>query len=264
MGCWSESCALSGMEISDGDTVYVALVIPSRSYGHSYNWILKTPPVKGTYDDYGGVNLTEDTPNGPKSGENWRPDNEIQGATAQQGLPVYFDAELFEYLENLENEFPYHWTRKGNVMVSNVNTIGMRRDLHVQDIRDAINETLENKKKYEELSNGPAKGFSIVYERPLHEVFVSSEDRGVLDGAENFILDRIESGQTDFEEFLKFYGRAYVLTCAQHELRKQIVPGTYGPQHGGADALLQFSKEVSRLTEIHKYRWDEDEIEDEE
>lgn len=265
MGCWSEACALSGIEITDGLEVYVALVVPSDGYNNSGQWDLSMPPIKGKYDDYGGLDLLEDTPYGPKNGENWRPENEIQGAKPKDGLPIYIDAELFESLENLPREFPYFGTHINGKyeMIKGVKTIGQARDLFLKDVRAAIAKSIEKKNKWDSLKGKPDVDRSILYNQPIHELLGYPESGSILVGASHYLTERIEQGQTDFEEFLKFFGRAYVLFSAQFELRKLVAPGIRGPQQGGDPALIQFTKEVLRLSEERKRKWDEEFGEDE-
>mgnify|MGYP000026455675 CR=1 FL=1 len=57
MGCWSESCALSGLEISDGTDAYAVILKPNKYERSKYD--ICVPPIKGTYDDYGGLVLLE-------------------------------------------------------------------------------------------------------------------------------------------------------------------------------------------------------------
>ncbi|MBO6507365.1 MAG: hypothetical protein JJ979_02580 [Roseibium sp.] len=57
MGCWSESCALSGMELDDGRDIYLATMEPAD---FSSEVTVIVPPTRGVYDDYGGITLSED------------------------------------------------------------------------------------------------------------------------------------------------------------------------------------------------------------
>lgn len=68
MGCWNETCGISQMPICAGDKVRMFLIV-SNGYEqyddcHSYTTDLWRPfglPLKGTYDEYGGIeNLEED------------------------------------------------------------------------------------------------------------------------------------------------------------------------------------------------------------
>lgn len=68
------------------------------------------------------------------------------------------------------------------------------------------------------------------------------------------------------EEFIKLYRRAFMLSCAQTELRKLVVPGVSGPQHNGEIALKQFYTTVNTILDerIERFRKDNAEWENEE
>lgn len=68
MGCWNETCGISQMPICAGDPVRMFLIVENR-YGDTgpalcYNSEIWKPfglPLKGTYDEYGGLeNIEED------------------------------------------------------------------------------------------------------------------------------------------------------------------------------------------------------------
>jgi hypothetical protein len=68
MGCWNETCGITQMPICAGDKVRMFLIVSNDYEGyddcHSYTTDLWRPfglPLKGTYDEYGGIeNLEED------------------------------------------------------------------------------------------------------------------------------------------------------------------------------------------------------------
>jgi len=99
MGCWSESCAVTGMEIRYDNRVYVAMV---NSEGYNSQQIIVIPPVLGIYD-YGGIELLENnTEFGLVKGDAWQP-REIEGSD-----PIYIDAVILEdVLPTISKEFPY-------------------------------------------------------------------------------------------------------------------------------------------------------------
>ncbi len=64
MGCWYETCGFSGLPIENGDPVYYMVirktersVDPSEIYYPFDLWTPVSILAKGTYDDYGGVNM---------------------------------------------------------------------------------------------------------------------------------------------------------------------------------------------------------------
>lgn len=64
MGCWNATCGLTGLPITDNDPV-IAMVIQEerlRDGNPCYPWEMWSPAsviVRGLYDDYGGVHLTD-------------------------------------------------------------------------------------------------------------------------------------------------------------------------------------------------------------
>lgn len=67
MGCFSMSCAVSGLPIDGGDAVRVSLVtknpyeLGALACEIDGLWVPRTWPVRGTYDDYGGADVDEST-----------------------------------------------------------------------------------------------------------------------------------------------------------------------------------------------------------
>lgn len=232
MGCWSESCALSGLEIMMGEEdVYVALMTPSK-YGKN-EWDIVVPPVKGTYDDYGGIDLTEDVPYyNLVKGDNWRPRED------GRGQPVYFNGAVFDSLASLEREFAY-----------NGRTIGEAFAYHVSELMEDAKEVDD---LVQELGSEVAKALADI---KMSRVF---RNDGPLEDAVHLFRN------VPREEFIKLYKRAFILSCAQRELRKLVVPGVSGPQHNGETALKQFYTTVNNILDerIERFRKEYGEDED--
>lgn len=221
MGCWSESCAISGMEIPDGARIYIALVGSSR-YGDGLDLIV--PPVLGNYDDYGGLDLLEGFELlGLKKGENWRPRDD------RRGRPVYMDADVYEFMAGMEPEFTYNRPK----------TIGGMIDKTEAELREAI-KGLRSVERFEE---GYFKAI-----QPLEKIISHSRDAF---GDARQILEEIlfkkkgesrDEAKVDLliEEFITMFRRATIYNMGQIELRKTFVPEVRGPQHGGVQALIPF------------------------
>jgi len=57
MGCWNATCMISGLPIIDADPV-VAYIIKENvkfSIGSSPSFSPVSPPIRGMYDNYGGI-----------------------------------------------------------------------------------------------------------------------------------------------------------------------------------------------------------------
>lgn len=215
MGCWSESCALSGLEIMLGEkNTYVALLAPSK-YGEPMHDIL-VPPVKGTYDDYGGIDLDEDCfVLNLKAGDNWRPMDEEVGA------PIYLNGTVFDFLPSIQKEFNYHGA-----------TLAESYEYHLSDVQKKID---ENKALFQALADASPNAAEQFRSIKVSMAFGLSNS--VWPKASHYYE---ELQGADDTEFFKFYKRAFMLQCAQMELRKLCIPGVRGPQHCGEIALKQF------------------------
>ncbi|MBD9511556.1 hypothetical protein IB265_32900 [Ensifer sp. ENS10] len=220
MGCWNESCAISGIDIPHKTKIYVALIGNER-FGN--DMAIFVPPVLGAYDDYGGVDLLEDSPLfGLKKGDNWRPRED------KRGHPVYLDAEVFDFLTSLKIQ----WSIDGK-------TLGDAITKHEKVIRETV-EKLKPLQRYEDKD----------YWKTMMDLDRLLQRRETFDDAKQVFEEilYVKKGETRDEEatdakieaFITCWKRAFIMNQAQHELRKKIVPEVKGPQHGGAPALIQF------------------------
>ncbi|PZR92024.1 MAG: hypothetical protein DI537_14455 [Stutzerimonas stutzeri] len=226
MGCWSESCAISGLEIGYGDKLYTLTV--GQLYGEP---AIHVPPVLGTYDDYGGADLLEDLVAwGRKTGDNWCPIDD------KKGQPMYVAAEVFDFLPSLEVEFQR----------DDIKTIDDKWRKHRRGIVQHIEESIRRREKF----GKNAEFFRGLMN--LHQAF-GYTDRVVI-GATRWFEQRIFKGASlaELEAPLDLYGRAYILLYAFRELRKAPAAGARGPQHGGSQALLPFYRKVIEISEARE------------
>lgn len=232
MGCWSESCALSGLEIMLGESgVYVAMLKPSK-YGDGME--ISIPPVKGKYDDYGGIDLEEDCPLLELvTGENWRP---REDEFLKFGRPVYINGAVFESLPQLKKEMNWRGA-----------TIAEGYQHHKDELEKQVKENME---LLSEFMDDPA----VTAYRDLKMSMLFGSANSVWPLARTLY----KAGE-DNSYFYKMHERAYVLQLAQHELRKLVVPGVGGPQHSGEVALRQFYTTVSDILDarIEEFKKDE-------
>jgi hypothetical protein len=238
MGCWSESCGISGIEIPMNNRIYALMM--EKSYG---GYVVSVPPILGTYDDYGGIDLTEDMPAFDlKAGENWRPVED------QRGLHMFIDADVFDHLKELEPEFTYGDRPK---------TLGEAWQHHSEEvvkvltmwikIRDSDKDPRD--KAYDLLKVGSKVGRVFGY------------DDGTLKNVQSLFQDAITNGASleSLAPLLVAYSRAYILMRAFVELRKNPAPGSINaPQHSGEQALIPFYNFVYHLA---RKRRDEDRAE---
>lgn len=242
MGCWSESCAVSGVEISCGSKMY------AMTWEKVYDgYMISIPPVAGTYDDYGGIDLTEDLPEfGLKKGDNWRPVDD------KRGKHMFIDAAVFDFLASIEPEFTYGDRPK---------TLGEVWSKH----REKLIKLLELWITIRDSDSGETdKAISRLRSRD-HEVFGYSDE--FMKNAEAAFQDAIDAGGTieSLTPLIEAYGRSLIVFRAFSELRKKPTFGTAtGPQHGGEQALIPFYAFVLNLARKRRdgnrddgYSWEE-------
>lgn len=222
MGCWSERCALTGLEISAGDAAYLAVIDP-RFDTYDGHMIL-VPPVKGTYDDYGGLVLTEDVPLlGMRAGAAYTPAED--GETV-----VFFNAQVFEAIEKLQPESTFTSPTVGHEVDQGLTKLRTGvEDLRSQDLDPAILAM-----KLERHFSWPPEWRS----------------------AASKLVELIEQGD-DLEPFYLLARRVKLMKSAEQELRRPISPIRVGPQHGGEAAQRQISKLALDILEGHRRERDD-------
>lgn len=225
MGCWSESCALSGLEVMLGEKdVYVALIQPNK-YRDTALWEIVVPPIKGTYDDYGGINLTEDAVLFDlHKGDNWRPWND------DRGQPIYINGLVFDSLPQLEREFDW----KGK-------TLEDAFQVHIEELKEKQLDV------------------DALIKVSKHTAIVDQFIDLLFSVTNSIIVNGSALYKKNDPNFWKFYKRAYMLQYAQFELRKLCVPKIGGPQHNGERALKQFYTTVNNILDARIEEFNEDE-----
>lgn len=243
MGCWSESCAISGMEIGDGDEMYMAYVVP-----HKYEkgtWVINKPPMRCTYGDYGNGFLIEDAPLvGLKVGDELSDRNEDNDQEGHEwGLPIYFKAEVFDFLPQLKPEFSFNDVK---TLEDTYNAMRERGRKAVEErltmFKEAAFKGTDDQDKVDELIK--------VYTSTtiIRELFGYGSDACMVDAADEY--DRfINDPSLNEEDFWTAYRRAFILKCAYEELRKAMSPRIRGPQHSGEVALRQFYQHVLSIAD---------------
>lgn len=229
MGCWSESCAVSGVEIPMSNECYALTLATAHS-----GWLIVVPPVKGSYDDYGGINLVEDlTEFGFTKGSNWRPVEDMN-----RGIQMFVDAAVFDFLKEIVPEFVYGDSPK---------TIGEGWTRQRAKLVEVLEKWIEIRDSDED---NHTKAINRMTLRMDRDVF-GYGDRCFKDDQTMF-SDAIADGKTveQLEPLIEAYGRCYVFNWAMRELRKMPTPGSIsGPQHGGSQAIIPFYAFVRKLAQ---------------
>ena len=254
VGSWSESCALSGMEISEQDDCYVVLMRP-HPYTH-HQWVIAVPPIKGRYDDYGSIQVLD-----PESyralfkvPEHWTPRDGLQHEEEEEEekehAALWIHATAMDTLSDLVRD--YSETKNGTVNDDFVS--------HLRSAEKKVSEAMEKRARMASLEVDPvlAKLLNKVWRDELEQVY---REDGVFPDMFNFVDQAIRHGR-DLDDLNEAYRRCFVLVVGASELRKALHPSNYriGPQHGGEKALLQFYEKVLEFTRarIATLREDED------
>lgn len=231
MGCWSESCALSGVEIGHGDACYVAAF--TKEPGDRFNGqTFAVPPLKGFYDDYGGLEKMEGS-------AIWgiEPGGELdRDAIYELGQPIYIAASVFDRMGELVPD----WCYDGINTLADANArLAEKLRTYAQKLKSIEPDQGDIDTYGEELARTVARSRRFFGTRLRDECFRSYPSM-MKNDAQQF-ADLVDSNG-DVEDFIKHYLRAAMLKRLESELRHRLVSGVSGPQHGGDEALIQLCK----------------------
>lgn len=230
MGCWSENCGLSGLEIRPGDKIYYAGMTPSKTYGDQGVYDFLTPPLYGEYDDYGGVKLLE----------YYKPLKLKEGDTYTKGcaggakdLRFIVRAEIYDMLGTLKPDFAPD--RETGKYFKTIKEALEKEEKQIVEVLPFIDKQFELLEK-----------FGVEQGRRLYHVLDGISMGG---GGRPRLLDSRELLKKYKKDFIPFYRRYHQLTWGAGELRKQITPWyiLFSPQHGGDNNLLKMYDLVSGI-----------------
>lgn len=238
MGHSAQACALSGLSIGENEECYVVILKRSLQFQSSYNEAgckMVRPPIRGVFDEQGGVVLTEDVNLSSfkrATGATWR--LKLPEAGHEEGVAL-INARVFDMLGDLEGRF------------QGQDTVGGGAAACVEAMRDIIFEARSKEDRSMEERGGRAMALICMKVDGW---------KSWPDGVEE-IEQRVANGE-DAEDILKLYERAITLQYAQVALRKIIVPGIVGPQDAVDTALRQFhevvGEELDRKAEPEVHR----------
>ena len=252
MGCWSESCAISGLEIGDGCESLVMVLSPAEDrkypeHGTFSRYIALTPPVWGKYTDYGDID-TDETDCDPKFFTEWL-ERERRGLDPDEDSHMSYMAmfwwvrkDVWDYCDNIPHEFSYG---------DNPNTIGesiaLRREKlieyvaterrHMEEDANSSEDDTDNEKLIEKLIRRMSARDDDVLGFRSYSLPIISQLKEQLDNAIN------ENDQETIDGVIEAICRLNKLNLVCYELRKICTPSTMnGPQHGGYEAILALNK----------------------
>lgn len=267
MGSWSESCGVSGLEISEQDDAYVCLLVPNshQAFGAADLWKPATTFIRGSYDDYGILRVSDDPSVikvfNEQSGLTLINDDGfdrdiLENCTVKGAERFWIHSGVFDFLPDIKQDFGYHYSRTGAEHKSiKVKDIAESATLTLADIKTVYH---KQKKIYDErqLSLSQAESTSpetqeIIMESALllmeHSFYNVIGDRENDTNYLRWFQLAVPRGD-DPTPLLEAYRRNFVVAYALGELRKKFVPSERtGPQHGGAGALAFFSANIALL-----------------
>ncbi|MBO9428306.1 hypothetical protein [Sulfitobacter sp. R18_1] len=206
MGGRNVGCVLTGLEIMEGDPVYMAS-LSERQIEYEGHYI-KRPPLKGIYDGYGGITLTEDVPClGLEVGDEYEEEDTKR---------VFVHPDIFDGLLDVEMD-------AGDTFGS-----------YLRAKNDGVSIALDDKKFF---NRAAAKGIEDLLAPIALTVHEALEDyaRGTWVGSESTFRDAFESKEK-IENAKTLLMRAHLLRLAEMELRRPLVPFNWAPQEVGSQA----------------------------
>ncbi|QIG66030.1 hypothetical protein phiOC_p388 [Ochrobactrum phage vB_OspM_OC] len=287
MGCWSESCSISGMEIRHGDECLVAYASFTYEDSFYFPFRLNTPFFFGEYDDYGGVDLLEDyEPYGFKKGDNicqfddrqideetydskavfhvrsktagWVHDKD-RGHWMLKGHRIFIHKKVFDILGGLRPEFVYNSpdTIKGQIEHFIEERIQIAKDSQTKYL-DKAKELSEPDESDDDIKTMEMFGYLAF--NGLRMGHDSEPWNGYSRELQDVFVENFPNIDADWASIFsnEHFVRTKIVLYASMELRKVLSPYVHGPQHGGAQALIPFYEGVLAIA---KARQKEDDYE---
>lgn len=265
MGSWSEACGFSGMEIGEGEVAYVMLMKQhngSLNDGAFHHYTPTTTLVRGTYNDYGYLNVEEDesilaifnqqADLNLKNGDDFSLSH-LDGRPNVHRWWIHGSA--FDFMPTIVPDFPYASTtdEEGKYKSVKISNIGEAQDVFYQKVAADLQKALEKaralaSKSDPEKSEGLA---DLLFEMSMNRTF--GYRTPAFDPAR--LTKEILAG-TDPAPRLAAARRISTLGWAMGELRKALAPcESTGPQHGGAEASVQFANFLIKTQAERGKRW---------
>ncbi len=255
MGSWSERCMITDCEISEGTEMYVVGLTRgtgSANDGSFSRWRISTTLLKGVYNDYGRMRVT-DTP------ENL----ELFNRTAELDITTIFSGDYANHADGYVGGMQYMYFR--------ADALDMLRSIRVEFVWNGITrcgdyetECVTNLSRIqtEEISAEETDDKIIAMINLLNNRILLQAIDQYFRG--NVTLQRqIEDILTNRPELKQaLFNQIAMITLIQggmSELRKDIHPqNPTGPQHNGWDAVEDFANWLLKTAAAEKNKWNND------
>lgn len=259
VGCWSESCAISGLEIGY-DVEAVAMFLKPIDSDYSYNhgafcrFTPVCPPTYGIYSDYGDFEKDQQIDNPyfldlfEKGRRAFDPDKDDH---MQYMYRLWWcRKDVWDFCDTLKHEFSY-----GDRPKTIGESITRQREEIMKYVNDAMNplETDDADELFDRQIRRMMSSKDIFGLSRLDGKYVIGLKIALDDAIDKRDLEKIENIIESSQRILK-------IELIGDELRKIICPSTLvGPQHAGYGAIAQMAEFTAAKC---KEYFVEDEIED--
>jgi hypothetical protein len=219
MGGRNVGCVLTGLEIREGDPVYMAELSKGQvEYeGHS----ILTPPLLGTYDGYGGITLTESVPClGREAGEEYDLDDDKR---------IFVHPDIMEALWDLE--------------MSSGSTFGSYLLAENDTIKTALGESKYFDRAAEKEISDPLIPIALTVNDALIR-----QTRGTWSRAFSVFSDCFDS-EEKMENAQELRTRAHLLKLAEMELRRPLVSFNWAPQEVDSKAKVAVLEKAAQIAQ---------------
>ncbi|MCE6958057.1 hypothetical protein LAZ40_03175 [Cereibacter sphaeroides] len=218
MGSWTESCALSGLEIRRGDACVLLIIEkePVEFFGHE---ILKEP-IHGVYDDAGGLQVTRSC---------LKPKLEVGDWFGSQRVRSNRIAWIHGCIASRLETLP---------CPGEARSIGAHVDERITRIRDIL-ATLPERK--EDVGDGwvPSTRDDLLAMMSIQKIV---HDQLVFAQGYDFIAAKRSCDPDAVERLLDRCREGWIIKTAEVALRRKISPDIPRPQDGGLEAARAFAR----------------------
>lgn len=219
MGGSSRSCALSGLEIPQGDEAVLLSVFPQPFDRIGYS-IMETP-LRGAYSGYGTLDTESE--------------DEITPEDTDKRQPVWVLASVLDGLQNIPDDY---------FGIS----LGEAYQDHERRIRAALSVPQEGgPEDMSFLVDAPCMITASDFRKSVRLGRFLHEGVSYITGHELFHAAR--NDPDGLETILSQYRVGWMIKTAEVTLRKRIVPGIIGAQHGGHQATIAFARLTIAIAE---------------
>jgi hypothetical protein len=276
MGCWSETCGITGLPITVGNPCVAFLLVRSELHEHQISpsgycyaddlWSPLELPVFGTYDDYGGLeNIREDNNvrrlldllNNRASWASVRiEEDSIHGGERKD--PVFVD-ELITVFERAEMTISFRITdyNYDTDPWEKIESDGPPRPVglmlaHESAYRKAISDAIKNTGSYRQEVDNEIEEVSALQGDIGQLAFVLTSKRDLLGGGADGLAEDMKTDLSLLQEARDFILFRRWIGMTRKFFSPQAGSGSQGTEWGMHASMLRFAADMAheRMVEI--------------